>query len=614
AKEDLQALFEALTQEERDKIFDPKRAVKLPTKDSNQDSVSPSKPIEPEPQESPQQVKKQQKNSENVENDAALEASTSKVGPGRPKKEVDPEKLAKVGHTYKLVVHAVANSIQEKERLEKKAAKAEKEKKAKEAQIKSRSLMATFFSKPKVNNRESPTTDSDVAIASKVAGPSSSQTAFEKTFKPFVVKKDADVAPTNWFLRKNKAREVILIDDEDFALHEEETVDRTMQDTYSGADLGQLTATEHIRAIISTMPPSADSLFTTAPRRRLYAPRVVTRDIIAQLNEAEIADDPSRVRSLLSVLRNRRALPAKVLIFHEDARPGYFGTWTRHSKAFGPTTHLNRARDPIAMEYDYDSGQEWEDEGNDNADDVHEGADDDDVASEADSDLDSWLVSDDEIEEIPAPSADSEVEVLATLNFPSKRKADDGERKIGKKRKVVVPLVPFVKGPCWETSVGQCSYEPFESYRIQLFNDTPYPIDPFTFVSVDEQQVKVAKESATASTFAVPSLPNRILTPGNIPSTQPLAPIGQMPQTKRAHSAQTPKTAFPDAHLPTLTSKINALATGSFILLVETVFQDLRDHKVKKNAIEAKIKEIAEKSKDKKIWVLKSTTPVISQS
>ena len=131
--------------------------------------------------------------------------------------------------------------VQEKERLEKKAAKAEKEKKAKEAQIKSRSLMATFFNKPKVNNRESPITGSDVAVASKVAGPSSNQTVFEKTFKPFVVKKDADVAPTNWFLRKDKAREVILIDDEDFAI-KEETVDHTMQVTYSEADLGQMTA------------------------------------------------------------------------------------------------------------------------------------------------------------------------------------------------------------------------------------------------------------------------------------------------------------------------------------------------------------------------------------
>ena len=63
-------LFEALTQDERDKIFDPKRAAKLPTKDSNQDGVSPSKLIEPEPQESPQQAKKQQKSSENAENDA----------------------------------------------------------------------------------------------------------------------------------------------------------------------------------------------------------------------------------------------------------------------------------------------------------------------------------------------------------------------------------------------------------------------------------------------------------------------------------------------------------------------------------------------------------------
>jgi chromatin assembly factor 1 subunit A len=106
--------------------------------------------------------------------------------------------------------------------LEKKVAKAEKEKKEKEAQNKSRSIMANFFGKPKTNSaRASPAQESDAAVA----GPSSSRSEFEKTFKPFVVKKDAEIAPGNWFLdvKTNKPRwksggigerEVIVIDDE----------------------------------------------------------------------------------------------------------------------------------------------------------------------------------------------------------------------------------------------------------------------------------------------------------------------------------------------------------------------------------------------------------------
>jgi hypothetical protein len=198
----------------------------------------------------------------------------------------------------------------------------------------------------------------------------------------------------------------------------------------------------------------------------LSAPCHTTRTILSQLNEAEIADNPSLVRSLLSVLRNRDFLPAKVLIFTEDARPGYFGTWTRHSRIIGPRTPF--ARDLVALDYAYDSGEEWEEEGTGDADDVVEGAEEDDGVTDADSDLDSWLVDDDDVGEIGTPLEEREVDPLpAVLNFPAKRKAEDGERKIGKKRKVVVPLVPFAKGPCWESD---CTYEPFQPYRIQLFN------------------------------------------------------------------------------------------------------------------------------------------------
>jgi chromatin assembly factor 1 subunit A len=367
----------------------------------------------------------------------------------------------------------------------------------------------------------------------------------------------------------------------------------------------------------------------------LSVPCHTTRTILSQLSEAEIADNPSLVRSLLSLLRNRDFLPAKVLIFTEDARPGYFGTWTRHSRTIGPRTPF--ARDLVALDYAYDSGEEWEEEGAGDADDVVEGAEEDDGVTDADSDLDSWLVDDDDVGEIGTPLEEREVDPLpAVLNFPAKRKAEDGERKIGKKRKVVVPLVPFAKGPCWESDVGCCTYEPFQPYRIQLFNggwhiinlaldirtdgffrsDTPYPINPFTFVAAP--QTKSSKEITFAlsndATFAVPSLPGRLLsapsttTASILPSSSTNGPANM----KRTNSAPAPKTAFPDAHLPALVSKIAALETSNITFLVESIYQELRPHKVKKNAIEAKIKEVGEKCKEKKVWIIKPSVTVCS--
>jgi chromatin assembly factor 1 subunit A len=428
------------------------------------------------------------------------EPSTSTAGSNRPKKETDPEKTAKVGYLSFLFAYPIAHidAIQEKERLEKKAAKTEKEKKEKEAQNKSRSIMANFFGKPKASSaRASPAQESTATGVG--SGFSSSPSEFEKMFKPFVVKKDAAVAPANWFLdpktnklhrRRGSNRDVVVIDADDAGV--EEVVDVEVDDVQEvpSSDSSQMHTEgqyfgdvrpylgflylppEHLASILSFLPPSADASFTAAPRRRLSAPRHITRTILSQLSEAEIVDNPSRVRSLLSVLRNRELLPAKVLIFTEDARPGYFGTWTRHSRIIGPRTPF--ARDLVALDYAYDSGGEWEEERTGDADDVVEGAEEEDGATEADSDLDSWLVDDDDVGEIGTPLEEREADPLpAVLNFPAKRKAEDGERKIGKKRKVVVPLVPFAKGPCWESEIGNCPYEPFEPYQIQLFNGVP---------------------------------------------------------------------------------------------------------------------------------------------
>lgn len=74
AKKHLATLFDAFSQAERDAILDPKGTAKLPAKDTNKTAkstnVSPTKTIDFEPKESPQQAKKQQKKKANdSEND-----------------------------------------------------------------------------------------------------------------------------------------------------------------------------------------------------------------------------------------------------------------------------------------------------------------------------------------------------------------------------------------------------------------------------------------------------------------------------------------------------------------------------------------------------------------
>jgi hypothetical protein len=113
---------------------------------------------------------------------------------------------------YSLLI-IIAYSLKEKERTDKKAAKVEKERKDKEAQEKARSMMASFFGKPK-----SSTTS---ASSSKVPAPPASTTLseFDRVFKPFTLKKGVELAPTNWFQdakRRNRFADadVIVIDDD----------------------------------------------------------------------------------------------------------------------------------------------------------------------------------------------------------------------------------------------------------------------------------------------------------------------------------------------------------------------------------------------------------------
>lgn len=128
--------------------------------------------------------------------------------------------------------------------------------------------------------------------------------------------------------------------------------------------------------------------------------------------------------------------------------------------------------------------------------------------------------------------------------------------------------------------------------------------------------MKSAKRAAQAipeGNFAVPALPERLangtasLPPplGSSSASADLIGVGSQSQRTANAPAAKSKHPFPDAHLPVLLSKIDTLATGSFMLIVESVWQDLKPFKVTKGAIDAKIREVGEKCKEKKIWIVK---------
>lgn len=144
--------------------------------------------------------------------------------------------------------------------------------------------------------------------------------------------------------------------------------------------------------------------------------------------------------------------------------------------------------------------------------------------------------------------------------------------------------------------------------------DTPFSVDPFSFVSSCLEDFKTRQTNPTSLNpsflnpnqpeFAVPALPPRLIsTPngGPLPTTNTFSSNSPVPKKVPA----VPKSTFPDIHMPLLIEKFAQLQSASISALVESIHLDLREHKVKKTAIEAKVREVGEKCKEKKVWVIK---------
>jgi hypothetical protein len=285
------------------------------------------------------------------------------------------------------------------------------------------------------------------------------------------------------------------------------------------------------------------------------------------------------------------------------------GTWTKVSPNI-------RARRPFgkdeSLDYDYDSGEDWEDEGDGEVI-VSDGSDEDD--SDSDEEEEGWLVDDEEVEETPGEDA-----VEAVEGSTSKRKANPPAKNKDAKRRKMEKLAAFQKGPCWETEIGQCSYEPFSAYRIQLLNgalflahylalltrcagftDCPYPVNPFTFTS-DALHSATTAVSASGSgatqpggTFAVPVPPAAANEVGTSGLSGPANRVVSV--MKKSVDPTNIKNPFPVAHLAELYSLIEG-SEKTLKGLVEDLHLALKRHPgVKKYAIEAKLREVADKGR-----------------
>ena len=146
------------------------------------------------------------------------------------------------------------------------------------------------------------------------------------------------------------------------------------------------------------------------------------KEIIALINE-----HPSTIDAYSSLKQFHR----KHLQYAEDVRPAYNGTFTRRTKL---TPRNPFKRDPDIFAYDYDSEAEWEFEPEDgeNLDDESIG-DDEEMGS---------MMGDSGDEEDRAFLDDEDDDIVDnTVKNKSKQ--------VGKR--LVAPLVPMIKGVCWET-------------------------------------------------------------------------------------------------------------------------------------------------------------------
>lgn len=141
------------------------------------------------------------------------------------------------------------------------------------------------------------------------------------------------------------------------------------------------------------------------------------------------------------------------------------GTFTKRSAVVGPRTPF--AQDPI-FEYGYDSDEEWEEAGGDDVDEQPKDdapEDEEEFGSEEEGEFDDWL--DDSEDVVMASPASEDIQLLEADGTPAVVKPVVKKERVVKR---VQKLPVIVKGPVWETQIGEEGDDGLGAFRIQLLN------------------------------------------------------------------------------------------------------------------------------------------------
>lgn len=107
-----------------------------------------------------------------------------------------------------------------------------------------------------------------------------------------------------------------------------------------------------------------------------------------------------------TVYKDIRSLKMKLILFHEDVRPAYYGTWSKQSKTVRGRRPF--AKDTSMLDYEYDSEAEWDYDAD--GDDIHTLDPDDDDEEEEEED-------EEEEEEDMLPDMTYEEEMVMVKSF-----------------------------------------------------------------------------------------------------------------------------------------------------------------------------------------------------
>lgn len=453
---------------------------------------------------------------------------------------------------------------QRESRKAERQAKDLKQEKDKQAQVK---LFSSFFQQPTTRKEEDKAPKSD----------------FELTFLPCQYK---NMAPTNPFYRR--------VGDE---------------------LLGSMAAQNRPREELLSEFVGQFGRRRAAKRRptRGIHPPVCVRNVVKAVTESDVlgGNAEERAKQGLEQLNNRRLVPLKLLQFQSDRRPGWYGTWTRSTNLISARKPFGQ--DPIALDYNYDSEAEWDEDGEgENVDGLDEEKEDEEsaVSSESDSEMNDWLEDDleeDVDDEEPVPPAASKTSAAhSALVSDASSKAPEQVNALKPKKKVKLlgrrfdsKLVPYINGPNWEDAL----YEPNDAlrpYTIQFLHDAHTGTNPFTFVAttVTVEPNAEEKNAQSAQPNAQQEQPAQ-----SAPSAQP-----QQGSSPPSAPSRPTKSSFPDTHLPQLLSMVQG-STRSKPALIE----DLWEHfgpiikGVSKASIESRLQECAmrESKKPGAKWVIK---------